>query len=69
MNGTIWTKERPDQEGWWWLVIKDEVTVVNVKRQQGYGNRLCAYISTLHCHFPVDEIDNALWSGPIRQPI
>lgn len=65
----VWTDILPTKEGWYWILLDNNPNIVEVKRQRGYGNRLCAFIVKWSGNFPVEEIQNALWSGPLIEPI
>lgn len=67
-NTPTWTETPPQQEGWYWKLEHGVCTIVEVKRQPAWGNRLCC----LHGanYGPTEEYAvNALWSGPIQEPM
>lgn len=66
--GSTWTETKPDQEGFWWLLLGKEHDVVRVRRQRAYGNRLCAFVGIYREWMPIEEIENALWAGPVSYP-
>jgi hypothetical protein len=64
-----WSEDTPTGEGWFWLLRGAEANIVRVRRQRAYGNRLCAHIKPEGELFVITDIPNALWSGPILQPV
>lgn len=37
----VWTEERPNQEGWFWVLDKGSVAVIKVERRAEFGEMLC----------------------------
>lgn len=66
--GSTWTETKPRDEGWWWLLIGKDHDIVRLRRQRAFGNRLCAFVGIYRQWMPLDEINNALWAGPIPYP-
>lgn len=70
----MWSNSPPLQEGWFFTAARGTTwsllatMVVLVKRQRAYGRRLCE-LHPIEGWIPVDEIENAMWAGPIAHPI
>lgn len=67
---TVWQEQLPDREGHWWLLQNGKASVINVKRQRAYGDRLVAHLPNGQGPFALDEIEGSrlLWAGPIAYP-
>jgi hypothetical protein len=68
---TVWTDERPNQEGYYWQLSGPSSKIVQVRRYKAFGDVLCyslcfedapAYIAR------IQDVDNCLWAGPIPLP-
>lgn len=75
-TGEEWTEDRPNMEGWFWVEMsprpdfgKVGIAVRTVKRQPGYGDRLCIYAGTLGW-VPTDDpiVEHWRFAGPIPEP-
>jgi hypothetical protein len=68
---TVWQEQLPDREGHWWMTQNGKLSVVNVKRQRAYGDRLVAHLPNGQGPFALEEIENyrLLWAGPIPHPV
>lgn len=62
-----WTEILPKVSGWYWLHQSFTSQVVYVDRQRAYGGRLCTQIGMVF--YPIEEIENSLWAGPLPKPI
>lgn len=67
-----WTDERPNQEGYYWMLAGPSAKIVKVRRCVAFNEALCyalcfedapAYIAK------IADVTNCLWAGPIPLPV